>query len=139
MAKIHPTAVVDPGAKIADDAEIGPLSVIGGEVEIGPGAEIGPHVCISGRTTIGARTRIYPFSVLGVAPQMLGFDGQTTALVIGDDNIVERRYLDLGPVQEDGMIYVRDGLGGDETYIVEGLLRARPGLPVNPEARAEGG
>jgi RND family efflux transporter MFP subunit len=58
--------------------------------------------------------------------------------VVGDDNIVERRYLDLGPVQEDGMIYVREGLGGDETYIVEGLLRARPGLPVNPEARTEG-
>ena len=107
MAKIHPTAVVDPGAKIADDAEIGPLSVIGGEVELGPGAEIGPHVCISGRTTIGARTRVYPFSVLGAAPQMLGFDGQTTALVIGDDNII----------REHASIHVGTPAGGGCTRI----------------------
>jgi RND family efflux transporter MFP subunit len=59
--------------------------------------------------------------------------------VVGDDNIAERRYLDLGPVQDDGLIYVREGLDGSESYIVDGLLRARPGLPVSPEPRNQSG
>ena len=86
MPNIHPTAVVDPGAKLADDVAIGPLAVVGGEVELGPGVEIGPQVCVSGRTRIGARTRVYPFAVIGVTPQVLGFDGRAGELVIGEDN-----------------------------------------------------
>jgi UDP-N-acetylglucosamine acyltransferase len=65
VPNIHPTAVVDPGAKLADDVTVGPLAVIGSEVELGAGVEIGPHVFIAGRTRIGARTRVYPFAVLG--------------------------------------------------------------------------
>lgn len=51
-------------------------------------------------------------------------------LVVGDDNIVELRYITLGLPQEDGFVHVLSGLEGSETYIVNGLLRARPGLPV---------
>jgi UDP-N-acetylglucosamine acyltransferase len=86
VATIHPTAVVDPGAKLADDVTVGPLSTIGSEVELAAGVEIGPHVCITGRTRIGARTRIFPFAVLGLTPQVLGFDGRSGELVIGEDN-----------------------------------------------------
>jgi len=86
VPKIHPTAVVDPGAKLADDVTVGALSTIGGEVELGAGVEIAPHVCIAGRTRIGARTRIFPFAVIGATPQVLGFDGRAGALVIGEDN-----------------------------------------------------
>ena len=57
MPKIHPTAVVDPGAKLADDVTVGALSTIGSEVELGAGVEIGPHVCITGRTRIGRSRR----------------------------------------------------------------------------------
>jgi len=107
VAKIHPTAVVDPGAKIDDDAEVGPLSVIDGEVELGPGVEIGPHVYVTGKTRIGAGTRVFPFSVLGVAPQMLGFDGQTTELVIGEGNTI----------REHASIHVGTPKGGGRTKI----------------------
>jgi UDP-N-acetylglucosamine acyltransferase len=86
VAKIHPTAVVDPGAKLADDVTVGALSTIGSEVELAAGVEIGPQVCIAGRTRIGARTRIYPFAVIGQTPQVLGFDGRAGELVIGEDN-----------------------------------------------------
>lgn len=86
MPNIHPTAVVDPGAKLADDVTIGALATVGGEVELGSGVELGPHVCVAGRTRVGARTRIYPFAVLGLTPQVLGFDGRAGDLVIGEDN-----------------------------------------------------
>lgn len=86
MARIHPTAVVDGRAKIADDASVGPLSVIEGEVELESGVEIGPQVCVSGRTRIGARTRIHPFSVIGAVPQILASDRDGGRLEIGEDN-----------------------------------------------------
>lgn len=107
MPKIHPTAVVDPGAKIADDAEVGPFSVIDGEVELASGVAIGAQVVVTGRTRIGARTRVYPFSAIGVAPQMLGFDGETTELVIGEDNII----------REHASIHVGTPAGGGRTLI----------------------
>ena len=58
-------------------------------------------------------------------------------LVVGDENLVELRHLTLGPVQDDGTVVVVDGLEGNETYIVNGLLRARPGFPVTPQTEAE--
>ncbi|MGW8267589.1 MAG: efflux RND transporter periplasmic adaptor subunit [Longimicrobiales bacterium] len=59
--------------------------------------------------------------------------GGNFVLVVGDDNVVERRYVTLGEVQEDGFVVVEDGLEGSERYITNGLLRARPGLPVTPQ------
>jgi RND family efflux transporter MFP subunit len=58
-------------------------------------------------------------------------------LVVGEGNVVELRHVTLGPVQDDGTVVVENGLGGDETYIVNGLLRARPGFPVTPQTEAE--
>jgi multidrug efflux system membrane fusion protein len=55
--------------------------------------------------------------------------------VIGEENIVEPRYIELGPPQDDGLVAVLSGLEGDETYVVEGVLKARPGLPVTPQPR----
>jgi RND family efflux transporter MFP subunit len=57
--------------------------------------------------------------------------------LVGEGNVVEQRYVELGPVQEDGLVPVWDGLDGAESYIVEGLLRARPGLPVTPQPAGE--
>ena len=86
MARIHPTAVVDGQARIADDAVVGPLSVIEADVELESGVEVGPQVFIGGRTKIGARTRIYPFSVIGAVPQILASDRHGCRLEIGEDN-----------------------------------------------------
>lgn len=94
MSNIHPTAVVDPGAKLADDVSIGPLATIGSEVELGAGVEIASQACITGRTRIGARTRIYPFATIGQTPQILGFDGRAGEIVIGEDNEI-REYVSI--------------------------------------------
>ena len=59
--------------------------------------------------------------------------------LVGDDNVVEQRYVQLGPAQEDGTIVVEEGLEGSERYVIEGLLRARPGMPVTPQTAGEAG
>ncbi len=59
--------------------------------------------------------------------------GGRFVFVVGQDNVVEQRYVTLGPVEDDGMVPVSEGLEGTETYITDGLLRARPGMPVTPQ------
>ena len=69
-----------------------------------------------------------------IQEQALGTDlGGRFVYVVGEGNIVERRYVTLGVVEPDGMVPILEGLDGSETYIVQGLLRARPGMPVTPE------
>ena len=88
MPTIHPTATVDPGARLADDAIVGPFCVVEGDVEIGPGTELRSHVVVRRFTRLGAGNVVDPFCVLGGAPQDLGFDLATeTYLHIGDHNV----------------------------------------------------
>ena len=69
-----------------------------------------------------------------IREEALGTDlGGRYVYVVGTDNVVERRYVELGVVEPDGMVPILEGLEGSETYIVDGLLRARPGMPVTPE------
>lgn len=73
-----------------------------------------------------------------VEERAIGSDiGGKYVYVIGEENIIEQRYIEVGFKQEDGTVTVTDGLDGGETYIVEGLLRARPGLPVSPMTREQ--
>lgn len=88
MTLVHPTAIVDPWAKLGEDVEVGPYAVIGENVELAPGVAVGSHVTVMGRTTIGSRTRISPFAVIGGEPQIVGASGENTALVIGEDNLI---------------------------------------------------
>lgn len=85
---IHPTAVVHPGARIAEGVEVGPYAVIGEHVSIGRDTKIGPHVLIEGWTAIGERNQIFPFSSIGTAPQDIGYRNEETFLLIGDDNVI---------------------------------------------------
>ncbi len=64
MPRIHPTAVIAPGARIAEDVEIGPYSIVGEEVGLSSGVTLGAHVVVAGRTTIGEGTRIFPFAAM---------------------------------------------------------------------------
>ena len=57
--------------------------------------------------------------------------------LVGDENIVERRYVQVGQPQPDGTVVIEEGLEADETYVSNGLLRARPGLPVTPRTEEE--
>src|SRR5947209_573409 len=83
MPSIHPTAVVEPGAQIAEDVEIGPYCVLGPHVVVGPGCRLVAHVHVTGHTFVGAETTIYPFASLGTPPQSSRYGGGPTRLVIG--------------------------------------------------------
>lgn len=85
---IHPSAVVSPKAKIADGVCIGPFSIIGEKVEIGRDTVIDSHAVIDGNTVIGEKNRVYPYVSLGLPPQDVGYSGEDTRLVIGDENII---------------------------------------------------
>jgi UDP-N-acetylglucosamine acyltransferase len=88
MNRIHPTALVDPEADLADDVEIGAFSIIGPKVTIDAGSWIGPHVIVNGRTRIGKNTRIFQFASIGEEPQDKKYAGEDTELIIGDNNTI---------------------------------------------------
>jgi UDP-N-acetylglucosamine acyltransferase len=98
---IHSTAIVHPGARIAEGVGIGPYSVIGEHVVIGAGTVVGPHVVIEGYTEIGCDNRIFQFASVGAAPQDLKFRGGETRLRLGDRNTV-REFVTLHCGTEDG-------------------------------------
>jgi UDP-N-acetylglucosamine acyltransferase len=111
---IHPTAIVDPRARIAADAAIGAYSTIGPDVEIGAGTWIGSHVVIDGHTRIGAGNRIHPFSSIGGPPQDKKYAGEPTRLEIGDRNTIrEFCTLNCGTVQDTGVTKV-----GNDNWIM---------------------
>jgi UDP-N-acetylglucosamine acyltransferase len=82
---IHPSAVVEPGAKIAAGAVIGPLCHVGEDAAIGAGTRLVSHVTVIGATTIGENCVVYPQAVLGGPPQNTGHKGGRTTLTIGDN------------------------------------------------------
>jgi len=88
MGRIHPSALVDTAARIADDVEIGAFSIVGPQVTIGPGCWIGPHVVVTGRTTLGRNNRIFQFASIGEEPQDKKYAGEDTELIIGDNNTI---------------------------------------------------
>jgi len=88
MSLIHPTAMVDSGAVLADGVEIGPWSVVGPGVELGEDVRLLSHVVIQQDTMVGARTTIHPFCVIGGDPQHGGYTGEPVRLEIGEDCLV---------------------------------------------------
>ncbi|MFO0773119.1 MAG: acyl-ACP--UDP-N-acetylglucosamine O-acyltransferase [Nitrospiraceae bacterium] len=89
---IHPTAIVHPKAQLASDVTVGAYCVIGEHVTIGKGTRLLSHVVVDGWTEIGERNELHPFASIGGAPQHLGYKGEPTKVVIGDDNIL-REYV----------------------------------------------
>jgi UDP-N-acetylglucosamine acyltransferase len=88
MARIHPTALVDPKAQLDPSVEIGAYSIIGPDVVIGAGTRIGPHVVVEGHTSIGQENTFFQFSSIGAAPQDKKYNNEPTRLEIGDRNTV---------------------------------------------------
>jgi len=100
----HPSAIIHPDAKLADDVSVGAYSIIGAHVEIGAGSVVGPHVIIDGHTTIGKGNCFFQFSSIGEIPQDKKYKGEPTQLIIGDNNTIrENCTLNLGTVQDGGI------------------------------------
>ncbi len=92
--KIHPTAIIDPGAELHESVSVGPYAVIEDGAKIGAETVIRAHALISGRTTIGARNDIGSFTCIGTPPQDLKYNNEDTELVIGDGNKI-REYVSI--------------------------------------------
>ena len=90
--EIHPSAVVSSRAELGPGVQIGPYSTIGDHVVVGADSVIGAHVFVEGHTQIGERNTIYPFAAIGTPPQDVGYRGEDTRLIIGNENVI-REYV----------------------------------------------
>ena len=111
---IHPTAIVDREARLADGVSVGAYSIVGRDVTIGERTRIGPHVVIEGRVRIGRDNQIFQFSCIGGPPQDKKYAGEDTAVEIGDGNVI-REYVTInrGTALDAGVTRV-----GDDNWIM---------------------
>jgi UDP-N-acetylglucosamine acyltransferase len=108
MPQIHPTAIIAPGATLANDVIVGPYSIIGENVVLAAGVSIRSHAVIDGWTTVGEGTRIFPFASIGLEPQDLKYRGEASELVIGRHNRI-REYVTMNPGTTGGGMVTRVG------------------------------
>ncbi|HLJ29443.1 MAG TPA: acyl-ACP--UDP-N-acetylglucosamine O-acyltransferase [Candidatus Angelobacter sp.] len=135
---IHPTAIIDPDAKLPSSCTVGPYCVIGPEVELGESCELMAHVVIQGPTKIGAYNQFFPYCAIGTGPQDVTYAGEKTRLQMGDNNVV-REYVTInrGTVKGGGLTKVgshilllayshvgHDSVIGDHAMLVNGATLA---------------
>ncbi len=108
MPEIHPTAVVEQGAELAEDVVVGPWCYVGEKVRIGRGTRLISHVTILNRTTVGEHNTVWPQCTLGGDPQDLKFHGEDAELVIGDHNDI-REMVTMHIGTENGGNFTRVG------------------------------
>lgn len=103
-ADIHPTALIESGAKIGTNVSIGPYAVIGPDVSLGDGSRLGAHVVIEGHTTIGEDNQFFPFTAIGGEPQSVSYRGEPTETRIGNNNIFrENITVNRGTLIDEGI------------------------------------
>jgi len=108
MSNIHPTAIIEEGAKIAKSAKIGAFTYISKESEISENVQIFQGAQIWGDTKIGEGTKIYSHAVIGQVPQDLKFHGEKVKLIIGKNNTI-REFAFFNPGTENDKGYTKIG------------------------------
>ncbi len=103
--KIHPTAIIDPDARLGENVTVGPYAVVGAGVEVGAGTWIGPHVVIQGPTTLGVENRIFQFASVGeISQDMTARPDDGTRTEIGDRNTIrEFVTINRGTLKDEGV------------------------------------
>jgi UDP-N-acetylglucosamine acyltransferase len=115
--KIHPTAIVDPTAKIAADVAIGPYAVIGANAVIGARSAIASHVVIEADVTIGTDNVIDHAAIVGTAPQDLSFSAERkTRVEIGNENVI-REHCTIHRGSAEGSVTKI----GDKNFLMAGV------------------
>mgnify|MGYP003596693969 CR=1 FL=1 len=107
-AAVHPTAIVEDGAKLGDGVSIGPFCIVGSNAVLGDGVELISHAIVTGRTTIGPNCRIFPFASIGHRPQDLKFAGEPSTLEIGA-NVTIREHVTINPGTRGGGMITKIG------------------------------
>ena len=101
MVKIHPTAVIEDGAKLGCDVEVGAYAYIGPEVELGDGCVIAHHATVDGKTVMGRANKVFPYAFIGGKTHDLKYKGGEPGLRIGDNNVF-REYTTAHTATADG-------------------------------------
>jgi UDP-N-acetylglucosamine acyltransferase len=135
---IHPTAIIDPCAKIPPSCTLGPYCVVGADVELGENCQLLSHVVLGGPAKWGSDNQIYPFAVVGADPQDVTYRGERTRLEIGDRNIIrEYATISRGTAKGTGVTRVgsdtlimaythvgHDSVIGDHSMLINGATLA---------------
>ena len=135
---IHPTAVIDPSARVHSTCSVGPYCVLGADVELGEECELVSHVVIHGPARIGGHNRFFPFCAVGGEPQDLSYKGENTRLEMGSHNVVrEFVTLNRGTAKGGGVTTIgnhtllmayahvgHDSVIGDHAMLVNGATLA---------------
>ena len=85
--RVHPNAFVDSSAELHDGVSIASGAIVGPNVIIDSGSQIGPNAVIEGRTKIGKNNKVFPNVFIGLEPQDLKYQGASTEVIIGDNNV----------------------------------------------------
>jgi UDP-N-acetylglucosamine acyltransferase len=85
-SQIHPTALIDPGARLGTGVQVGAYAVIGAEVDLGDGCRVGHHASLEGPSRIGPRNEFFPYAAIGFKTQDLKYKAEPTYLEIGEGN-----------------------------------------------------
>jgi len=101
---IHPTAIIEDGARLGENVKVGPYSVVGADVRMGDGCELLSHVVVTGHTTMGSGNRIFPFSSIGQIPQDLKYHGEASEVIIGDNNQIRENVTINAGTEGGGMV-----------------------------------
>jgi len=107
-ATIHPTAIIEKGAKIGKNVAIGPYSIIGKDATIGDNTIIKSSVVIEGITQIGKNNTIFQFASIGAIPQDLKFSGEPSKTIIGDNNQI-REFVTINAGTKGGIMETKVG------------------------------
>lgn len=127
---VHPTAIVEDGAKLAAGVKVGPFCVVGREVTLAERVELVSHVVVAGTTDIGAGTRIFPFASIGHQPQDLKYKGEPCSLSIGSDCII-REGVTMNPgtagggsvtVVGNGCAFLANSHVGHDCHVGNGVI-----------------
>jgi UDP-N-acetylglucosamine acyltransferase len=114
--EVHPSAIVDPKAELAEGVVVGPFCTVGPGVKLGARTRLISHVVVDGRTSLGEDNVVYPFAMLGGPPQHTAYKGEETQLVIGDRNLI-REHATMNTGTASGGAITR--VGSDGFYMIE--------------------
>jgi len=112
-SRIHPTAIVEPGAQLGAEVELGAYAYVGAAVTLGDGCRLHHHACVEGHTVLGPQCEVFPFACLGGKTQDLKYRGGTPGVRIGDRNVF-REYVTVHAATNDGDLTI---VGSDNTLL----------------------
>jgi UDP-N-acetylglucosamine acyltransferase len=137
--QIHPTAVIEPGARLSTEISVGPFAYIARDTDIGPGCNIGPHATIHPYTTLGAGCQVHAGAVIGGIPQDLAFKGEVSFLKVGNRTVLREGVTIYRGTQAGSTTRV-----GEDCFLMSKAFRTktreaeeRSGLPHSDDTRRE--